>query len=169
MPCSSERFPWHRLSGALAEGLAPPRFPLSTPPRRKEGGVSSPSASQSGSSSEGPLRVLLTSVSQNGLSSEGSWRVSLMGVFQRGSSSEEPRRVSSTEELPGLAPRSHLWVFLHRAFSQKLVFEASPLWRFFGTSFLGIVSGEALVPSSEGTLAHHSRRSLLGVAPRSLP
>ena len=100
------------------------------------------SASQSGSSSEGPRRVPLTSVSQHGPSSEEPSRASLTGVFQSGSSSEGPRRLSSTEELPRLAPRSHLRVSLHRAFSLKLVFEASPLWRFLGTSFLGLASGE---------------------------
>jgi hypothetical protein len=78
-----------------------------------------------------------SSASQAGFSSEELVRDLLTGVSQNGFFSEKPRRVSSTEDLPRKAPWSPLRVFLHRASSSKLVFEAAPLRRFFGTSILG--------------------------------
>jgi hypothetical protein len=72
---------------------------------------------------------------QKGLSSERPQRVSLKDASQGVSSSEDPLRVSSTEELPKLAPRSPLRVHLHRISSSKHAYDAFPLWRFFGTSF----------------------------------
>jgi hypothetical protein len=61
-----------------------------------------------------------------------------------------PRRPLSGEIAEGLIHRrtpllallSQRGVPLHRASSSKPVLEASPLWRFLGTSFLGFPSGE---------------------------
>lgn len=118
-----EVLPWHPLSGDGDKGSPHRGYFKAAPPRRDHREISSPGGTQEGLSSERPLRV------------------SSMDVSQEGSSPEGPRQVSSTEELPRLAPRSPLRVPLHRTFSPELVNEASPLWRFFGTSLLGPASG----------------------------
>lgn len=118
-----EVLPRHPLSGDGDRGSPHRGYFKGVSPRRDDREMPSPGGSQEGLSSERPLSV------------------PSMDVSQEGSSPEGPRRDSSTEELPRLAPRSPLRVPLHRTISPEPVNEATPLWRFFGTSLLGPASG----------------------------